>query len=271
MAIFYQGVKALNGEYYSYLMWQNSSDINKVSKNNPQYFLGNRNSFLLKDVSASNQIDMGYLLTSHVDNQLYGRDDHNSTDYLSFWIRNVENPIARVYRDDTTIKLAGNFLYDNNVNINNCIITTLQVTQGIMAFPKTNNMYSLRVTQDGIHVDGTITVDGTIEATSFNATSDKRAKKNITKANFSALDIITKTPIYSFTYKNNNVDSIGIIAQEVQDVQIDKFSIVNNKEASGENGDYMSIVEDKLIYVLWKAIQEQQEEISKLKKQLEEK
>ena len=47
MAIFYQGVKALNGQYYSYLMWQNNADTNKVSSNNPRYFLGDTSSSLL--------------------------------------------------------------------------------------------------------------------------------------------------------------------------------------------------------------------------------
>ena len=102
----------------------------------------------------------------------------------------------------------------------------------------------------------------------FNATSDARAKENIRKADFSALSIINSLPVYNFNYKNSDKPSIGVIAQEAAGFNIDDFSLVENIEATGENNDYMSIKESKLIYVLWKAIQEQQEEIELLKQQL---
>lgn len=102
----------------------------------------------------------------------------------------------------------------------------------------------------------------------FNATSDKRAKENIRKADFSALAIVNSLPIYNFNYKNSDKPSIGVIAQEALKHNIDDFSLVENEEATGENNDYMSIKESKLIYVLWKAIQEQQKEIENLKSQL---
>lgn len=102
----------------------------------------------------------------------------------------------------------------------------------------------------------------------FNATSDKRAKENIRKADFSALAIVNSLPIYNFNYKNSDKPSIGVIAQEAAEFNIDDFSLVENIEATGENNDYMSIKESKLIYILWKAIQEQQKEIENLKSQL---
>ena len=102
----------------------------------------------------------------------------------------------------------------------------------------------------------------------FNATSDARAKENIRKSNFSALSIINSLPIYNFNYKNSDKPSIGVIAQEAARFDIDDFSLVENIEATGKDNDFMSIKESKLIYILWKAIQEQQEEIEDLKKQL---
>jgi hypothetical protein len=102
----------------------------------------------------------------------------------------------------------------------------------------------------------------------FNATSDKRAKENIKKAEFSATNIIQSLDIYNFNYKNSNKQSIGVIAQEALDFNINGFSLVENENATGEEGDYMSIKESKLIYILWKAIQEQQKEIEELKLQL---
>lgn len=109
-----------------------------------------------------------------------------------------------------------------------------------------------------------------VNATYFNATSDKRAKENIRKATFSALDVIQSLPIYNFDYSEDKTHSIGLIAQDAQDINLDDFEIVANKEASGENGNYMSVKESKLVYIAWKAIQEQQEVIKALKQEIEE-
>lgn len=116
--------------------------------------------------------------------------------------------------------------------------------------------------------DGSVTFNNKCEAQYFNATSDRRAKTNIKPLNLKALDVIQNTPLYSFTYKELNTPSIGIIAQDVQNININGFKLVDNEEASGKDMDYMSIHESKLIYILWKAVQEQQAEIEELKKLL---
>lgn len=115
--------------------------------------------------------------------------------------------------------------------------------------------------------------DGQIQAVSFNATSDKRAKTNIKRLDQeTALDIVNKLPVYSFNYKKDNIPSIGVLAQEamVYDGAIPNFSLVNNEQATGENGDYQTVKESKLVYILWAAIQEQSRQINQLKSQLKE-
>lgn len=115
--------------------------------------------------------------------------------------------------------------------------------------------------------------DGQITAVSFNATSDKRAKTNIKRLDQEkALDIVNKLPVYSFNYKKDNTPSIGVLAQEaaVYDGAIPNFSLVNNEQATGENGDYQTVKESKLVYILWAAIQEQSRQINQLKSQLKE-
>lgn len=118
-----------------------------------------------------------------------------------------------------------------------------------------------------------ITCDKQIQALSFNATSDKRAKTNIKRLDQEkALDIVNKLPVYSFNYKKDNIPSIGVLAQEaaVYDGAIPNFSLVNNEQATGENGDYQTVKESKLVYILWAAIQEQSRQINQLKSQLKE-
>lgn len=112
-------------------------------------------------------------------------------------------------------------------------------------------------------------IQGKCSAGYFITTSDKRAKKNIEEMNFDALSLILKTPVYSFSYKDTETPSIGILAQDVQDVNIKGFDLVDNKEASGYDFDYMHVHEGKLVYILWQAIKQQQAEIEELKKKIQ--
>ena len=118
-----------------------------------------------------------------------------------------------------------------------------------------------------LHVKKSGVFDEYCRALYFSATSDKRAKENIEPCTLSALDFINKITVFSFNYKNHKENTIGIMAQDVLDTDF-KDLLVDNINATGVNGDYMSIKEDKLIFVLLKAIQEQQKEIEDLKAKL---
>lgn len=115
----------------------------------------------------------------------------------------------------------------------------------------------------------TITKDY-VEAPYFNATSDMRAKENITPFNGDAIKIITSLPTYTFNYKNSDTISYGILAQDLVNTKINDFSFIENVNASGENNDYMKVKESKLIYLLIEGMKAQQKEIDSLKAQLEE-
>ena len=121
-----------------------------------------------------------------------------------------------------------------------------------------------------LYVQGAISSGTKVEAQYFNATSDERAKYNIQPANFDATSIVNNLPIYTFHYKDSDAPSVGVIAQEAKklDGRIKDFSLVDNPNASGENGDYMTIKESKLVYILWKANQELSARVSELETQL---
>ena len=73
---------------------------------------------------------------------------------------------------------------------------------------------------------------------------------------------------YIYNYKNSNETVTGIIAQDLLEVQPKELDLVSNVNATGENNDFMSIKNDKLMFVLMKAIQEQQEKIEYLEQEL---
>lgn len=109
-----------------------------------------------------------------------------------------------------------------------------------------------------------------IEATYFNAVSDKRAKENIIPFKGDALKIINSLQTYTFNYKNNSTTSYGILAQDLVDTKINDFSFIDNIAATGIDDDYMKVKESKLVYLLVEGIKAQQKEIEELKLQLEE-
>lgn len=115
---------------------------------------------------------------------------------------------------------------------------------------------------------GTIKADYKCEALFFNATSDRRAKTDITPASFSALSVVQNLPVYSFKYNTNPTPVIGLIAQEAAYYNLDGFNMVDNLLATGENSDFMQMKESKLVYVLWKAVQELSDQVNDLKSQL---
>ena len=127
---------------------------------------------------------------------------------------------------------------------------------------------ALKVT-GGIGVGGAIYSGSSCTAEYFNATSDKRAKENIRPANYSALELIKKLPVYIYNYKNSHETVTGILAQDLLEVQPEGLNLVSNINATGKNDDYMSIKNDKLMFVLMKAIQEQQEQIEQLKSEID--
>ena len=116
--------------------------------------------------------------------------------------------------------------------------------------------------------DAELLIKGKCEALYFNATSDRRAKTNITPTEFSALHVVNSIPTYTFNYNNNEEKTIGLIAQEAAEFDLDGFNMVDNLEATGQDGDFMQMKESKLVYVLWKAVQELSAEVEELKAEI---
>lgn len=108
-----------------------------------------------------------------------------------------------------------------------------------------------------VSANGTLTSSGSIEATSFNATSDIRLKDNIKTSSMDATNIVSTIDIVDFNYKANpNVKQFGVIAQALKEVCPEVV-------VEGEDG-YLRIKESKLVYILWKALQDANERITNL-------
>ena len=133
---------------------------------------------------------------------------------------------------------------------------------------------NVNVTQDltitgTVHCSSSGVFDSELQALFFNATSDIRAKENLQLIPSNMLDIVKQMEVYTFNYKNDpSAQSIGLIAQDLQNININGFTLVDNPNATGDNNDYMSIHESKLVYILIEAVKELSAKVDALEREL---
>ena len=97
-----------------------------------------------------------------------------------------------------------------------------------------------------------------------NANSDKKFKKNIKNAEISAVDTIMKIKHRQYDWKSNGKhEYVGYIAQELEKISP---GLVN--KIKEEDGETYLLNEKALIAMATKAIQEQQQQIEELKKEI---
>ena len=109
-----------------------------------------------------------------------------------------------------------------------------------------------------LNLDSTITVT-TVNAGTVNTTSDERAKRDITPIK-GALNKVQQLGGYSFTLKETDEKSSGVIAQEVQKVMPELVQ-------EGAEG-LLSVQYGNMVGLLIEAIKEQQAQIDELKQKL---
>ena len=74
------------------------------------------------------------------------------------------------------------------------------------------------------------------------------------------LDLINRMNVYTFNYIDNlQQRNLGVIAQELEDINIDGFQLVD------QDGLFLTVKETKLIYVLLGAVKELSKEVKELK------
>ena len=295
MAVYYKWIKGcsvnstLETGLWTYLKWGNG-DVSTSTANLHHIYTA-------KGIHGNPTNDLGYILTNKATDITLESDwKFNNNHSLSFY-NNNSTPVerAKFYSDINTFYTSTqNWIINDSIDSNEAIMhyyggITKKIEIGNTNYPThilgTLKVHSTAILQDttnatsattgalvvtgGIGVGGAIYSGSSCTAEYFNATSDKRAKENIRPANYSALDLIKKLPVYIYNYKNSNETVTGILAQDLLEVQPEELNLVSNINATGENNDYMSIKNDKLMFVLLKAIQEQQEQIEQLKSEID--
>ena len=282
MAVYYKWIKGcsegstLDSGLWSYIRWGSAKNASSSTNNLPtlETYIGR---------NGESKGDLGYFLT----NKAAGVEIEES------WV--FQKPIKLNYTDtrkmgayiggknsDTAIQFVGTdgfgfFTSDSENNITHHLsiagrskpqvtITNLYAQAGAKA--ENLSIGGFSAPDNGLGVEGKIESNNSVHAPYFNATSDMRSKENIKKLPFSALSFINNLSVYQFNYKGKEDTIPGVLAQDVLNCQPEGMSLVDNIEASGENGDYMSIKEDKFIFILMRAIQELKEDNDNLRYEL---
>jgi len=104
-----------------------------------------------------------------------------------------------------------------------------------------------------------LTASGTVTALDFNSTSDVRLKTNVKNIN-NAVDKVMKLDGVYFNWIDSGEDSIGVIAQQIE--QVIPEAVITNDEG------FKSVSYGKLVGLLIEAIKEQQIVINKMQNNL---
>lgn len=109
-------------------------------------------------------------------------------------------------------------------------------------------------------VTGNITVDGYV-----NAKSDERLKENIADIDEKILkSFIENTPIKAFNYKFNGNRTVGVIAQDIENLEINEAKFTSTNEDG-----YLQVNETKFVYLLWNYCQQLNRRIKELESKVE--
>lgn len=254
MAAFYKYIKGYmsNGETVQYIFFNQARKDETPIKNNRPYFSDS------SDPDSSNGASIKhYLVSEDGEHTFSGTNTFNgATSFTN----------AATFSGTTNFDITPNFnsgvVIKDFIQINYKGDTNATDKRFIV---KKGETTLITFNDSSVKFEQALSSGTSVTAPFFNASSDRRLKTNINAVESSVLPLIVSTPVYTFNYKKHpTIPVIGIMAQDVLDKNINDFNLV--KESSG---GYYEIKESKMIYILWKAVQEQQKQIEALQARLE--
>ena len=119
---------------------------------------------------------------------------------------------------------------------------------------------TIHITEDNSNTfkgHANLVVSGSVSASSFIATSDKRLKENVKPHILNDKKSILDLPIYKFDYIDGDKNKIGCMAQDLMEICPE---IVH----TNDNG-YLTIEESKIVYLLIEEVKQLRKELAELR------
>jgi alpha-tubulin suppressor-like RCC1 family protein len=175
----------------------------------------------------------------------------------------------------------------SNITLNYHLLNPIKETAQWTYSHNNSNVYHLgnvgigtKTASYPLHVNGNMFVSSTAYTgsgqTTWTTVSDRRIKENIVKASYEkCLDNVKNIELYRFNFKNdvvntNDMNQLGFIAQEVQNVYPKAVEVNMIKDKTGEIPNLLSLNTTQIKYTLYGAVKNLLEKIEKLEKKLEE-
>jgi len=169
------------------------------------------------------------------------------------------NPVLKIYRSGWkslfTLTSTNVSTSINALTTATATITSTSTFTGLITANGGLSTTTVTASGDISAVNGTFT--GDVQADDFDTTSDRRLKTNINNIE-NALDKVKA--LQGVSFKMNNQDKIGLIAQDTQEV-------IPEVVKENEEG-YLSVSYGNIVGLLIEAIKEQQVKIESLEKKL---
>jgi hypothetical protein len=149
-----------------------------------------------------------------------------------------------------------------------CLVLRTSAAGAVIRKTSFSNGFIFLFENDSATAVGSITSNGS--TTAFNTSSDYRLKENV-DYEFNALDRVAQLKPARFNFISDSDTTVdGFLAHEVSDIVPE--AIFGEKDAVDSDGNpkYQGIDQSKLVPLLTKAIQEQQEQIETLKQEIRE-
>ena len=291
MALHWQHIKGVYGEepLYTYIEFApkpTESDL-KNKQSIPDLYVSTSNYSDKTEIGKTTHLGK-FIVSDAKDQSINSNFSFNDTVNFYRTNENDKNTWIKFIDNTTSTSPVNKFcIYNSLKNSTQYTVFKTMQNAGRMAIEASGSKdYILDIGESSITSNRTLTMSGSnkivcginqtiidntkVEAPYFNATSDRRAKEDPLPFNGKALDIINQIQTFTYRYKDTKQVSYGVMAQDLLDIKINDFSFVENAAATGENGDYMSVRESKLVYLLLEGIKELQIEVNNLRKEVEE-
>lgn len=154
---------------------------------------------------------------------------------------------------------------DNSTNADNIKTTTSSSNLYLCGTTTTTaDTYKGLCNTSNVYISG----GSQVNANSFNVLSDVRLKENITDVGkHQVKNLVENTDVKLFNYKSApNETTIGLMAQDILKSNSPLADLLVFKPDS--KSDILGIHEDKLVYVLWNYVQQQNKEIEELRNRI---
>ena len=246
-----------------------------------RFYVGNSTSANLQMTNAGIDLRRETTISSVKTNTIDTNGDNdltirrNGTDVLNIFTYTPTNGPSIIVDAQSDCGISSSWLFANTFA--NRTGNTDTEFRGAIA----GGLSSGKVYMKYLHATETLDFDCVIDNTSQNiigniintAVSDRRLKTNIQDIDANYSDCIKNVKLKTFDFKDkkyHNQDKYGMIAQDLQEHLPKEFKglVRENKPKKDGDKEYLSIDYMKLSVVLWGALQEQIELVSKLESRL---